>query len=163
LPGYTGDTFDPLGAAEAVASHTIGLILHPERVSRLIDYHARNREYPGLSDVLDHMIAVTWMSVLKSDTQAEIQRAVDNVFLYNLMRLAVDEAVSPQAHAIAFLKLSELQSVLSQKAPLTGDEGQKAHYFHALSEIDRFRKNPGSFAFIDHLNPPPGAPIGMYH
>jgi hypothetical protein len=163
LPGYTGDTFDPLGAAEALANHTIGLILHPERVSRLIDYHSRSREYPGLSDVLDHMIAVTWMSVLKSGTQAEIQRVVDNVFLYNLMRLAVNERISPHAHAIAFLKLAELQSVLSQKAPLTGDEGQKAHYFYALSEIERFRKNPRGFSFVEHLDPPPGAPIGMYH
>lgn len=161
LRGYTGATFDPLGAAEAVANHTIGLILHPERVSRLIDYHSRNREYPGLSDVLDHMIATTWMSVLKSGTHAEIQRVVDNVFLYSLMRLAVEKRVSPQAHAIAFLKLAELQSILSQKAPLTGDEDQKAHYFYALSEIDRFRKDPNSFTFIEHLNPPPGAPIGM--
>jgi hypothetical protein len=163
LPGYTGDTFDPLGAAEALASHTIGLILNPERVSRLIDYHSRNRKYPGLEDVLDHMIAVSWMSVLKSGTHAEIQRVVDNVFLYRLIRLAVDERVPPQAHAIAFLKLAELQSVLNQKAPLTGNENQKAHYFHALSEIERFRKNPSDFTFIEHLDPPPGAPIGMYN
>ena len=163
LRGYTGDTFDPLGAAEAVADHTIGLILHPERVSRLIDYHSRNKDYPGLSDVLDHLIAATWLSVLKSGTHAEIQRVVDNVFLYSLMRLAVEKRVSPQAHAIAFLKLAELQSILSQKAPLTGDENQKAHYFYALSEIDRFRKNPNSFTFAEHLKPPPGAPIGMYN
>jgi hypothetical protein len=163
LHGFTGATFDPLGAAEALANHTIGLILHPERVSRLIDYHSRNRECPGLSDVLDHLIATTWMSVLKSGPHAEIQRVVDNVFLYSLMRLAVEERVSPQAHAIVFLKLAELQSVLSQKVPLTGDEDQKAHYFYALSEIDRFRKDPGSFTFIEHLNPPPGAPIGMYN
>jgi hypothetical protein len=163
LRGYTGATFDPLGAAEAVANHTIGLILHPERVSRLIDYHSRDKEYPGLADVLDHMVATTWLSVLKSGKHAELQRVVDNVFLYSLMRLAVDERVSSQAHAIAFLKLAELQSILSQKAPLTGDKDQKAHYFYALSEVERFRKNPKSFTLIEHLNPPPGAPIGMYN
>jgi hypothetical protein len=163
LRGYTGDTFDPLGAAEAVANHTIGLILHPERVSRLIDYHSRDKDYPGLADVLDHMIATTWLSVLKSRPHAELQRLVDNVFLYSLMRLTVDERVSQQTHAIAFLKLAELASILSQKAPLTGDEDQKAHYFYALSEIERFRKNPKSFTFIEPLNPPPGAPIGMYN
>lgn len=163
LRGYTGDTFDPLGAAEAVSNHTIGLILHPERVSRLIDYHSRNKDYPGLSDVLERLIETTWMSVLKSGTHAEIQRVVDNVFLYSLMRLAVDERVSPQAHAIAFMKLAELQIMLTQKANLTGDDNQKAHYFFAISEIDRFRKDPSSFTFIEHLDPPPGAPIGMYH
>ncbi len=162
LRGHTGDTFDPLGAAEILANHTIGLILHPERVSRLIDYHSRNEDYPGLSDVLDRLIAATWMSVLRSGTHAEIQRVVDNVFLFSLMRLAVDERVPTHAHAVAFLKLAELQSMLSQKAPLTGDEDQKAHYFYALSEIDRFRKNPDSFKFIEPLDPPPGAPIGMY-
>jgi len=162
LRGYTGDTFDPIGPAEALTQHTIALILHPERVSRLIDYHSRNKDYPGLGDVLDRLIAATWMSVLKTGMHAEIQRVVDNVFLYSLMRLAVEERVSPQAHAITFLKLAELQSALSQKAPLTGDEDQKAHYFYALSEIDRFQKNPNSFTFVEHLNPPPGAPIGMY-
>ncbi len=161
--GYSGDTFDPLGAAEAVASHTIGLILHPERVSRLIDYHSRNKDYPGLSEVLGKIIAATWMSVLKSGTQAELQRVVDFVFLYALMRLAVDDRAPAQAHAVAFLKLAELQSILSQKANLTGDDDQKAHYFFALSEIERFRKDPNSFMFIEPLSPPPGAPIGMFH
>ncbi len=64
-----------------MAKHTVGLILHPERVSRLIDYHSRNKDYPGLSVVLDHLIAATWLSVLKSGTHAEIQRVVDNIFL----------------------------------------------------------------------------------
>jgi len=162
LGGYTGDTFDPLGAAEALASHTIGLILHPERVSRLIDYHSRDDTYPGLSEVLDRMIEATWMSALKSKTYAEIQRIVDNVFLYSLMRLAVAENVPAQVHAIALLKLSDLQNLLSRKANLTGAEDQKAHYFFAISEIERFREDPGDFMFIDPLDPPPGAPIGMY-
>lgn len=159
--GFAGDTFDPLGAAEAMANHTIGLILNPQRVSRLIDYHSRDKDYPGLSDVLDRLVAATWMSVLKYGTQAEIQRIVDNVVLCSLMHLAVDERVPIHAHAIAFFKLAELQSALSQKAPLTGDKDQKAHYFYAISEIDRFRKNPGGFKFPEPLNPPPGAPIGM--
>jgi hypothetical protein len=80
------------------------------------------------------------------------------------MRLAIDERAAPQVRAIIFLKLSELKNWLSQQVKIkpVKDESQKAHYFYGLSQIDLFLKNPEKVKLAIPLQPPPGAPIGMY-
>ena len=162
FPGYTGSTFDPLGAAETAASLTIGLILHPQRAARLVDYHSRNDDFPGLAEVLDKLFSETWKAERKSGKQAEIQRVVDYVLLYNVMKLSADKNASPQAKAIALLKLDELGDWLAQQVKSVKKEDQKAHYHYAISQIDLFQRDPKSFEFKLPLAIPPGAPIGMY-
>src|SRR5215467_13098042 len=48
---HTGVTFDPESAAEAASEITIGLLFNPQRASRLVEYHARDAQFPGLQDV----------------------------------------------------------------------------------------------------------------
>jgi len=158
--GRTGSTFDPLAAAEAAANHTIQLLLRPARAARLVDYHSRNPEYPGLDEVLDRIIAATWKSVPASPRLAEIQRVVDVAVLYNLMNLAAGEAHAPQVRAAAELKLEELKTWLVARMEAEEDPGWKAHYFFAVNRIRRFQKNPAEIPLPEPFSPPPGAPIG---
>jgi len=162
--GYTGQTFDPLGAAEAAANLTIGLILNPARASRLVDHHARNNDYPGLAEVLDRLLLETWRSGAKASNSfhAEIQRVVNNVALMSLMGLAVNENVSPQVRTIAAFKLDELKSFLETKIAEEKNEDLKAHYFYGLSQIKLFQKDPKAFNLTPPLPLPPGAPIGIF-
>ena len=51
--GHTGVTFDPGGAAEAATEITLGLLFNPQRASRLVEYHARDAQNPGLQDVIE--------------------------------------------------------------------------------------------------------------
>lgn len=162
FPGYTGDTFDPLGAAEAAAQLTIGLILHPQRVSRMVDYHSRDAGIPGLGEVLDRLFGATWKTEGKGGAAAEIQRVVNHVVLLNTMGLAVSESANAQARALALFKLDELKKWLFQSLSSIDDEDQKAHFFAAYSQIQLFHQNPQQFVFALPLSPPPGAPIGMY-
>jgi hypothetical protein len=162
FPGYTGDTFDPLGAAEAAAQLTVGLILHPERVSRMVDYHSRDAGIPGLGEVLDRLFEATWKTEAKGEAAAEIQRVVNHVVLLNTMGLAVSESANAQARALALFKLDELKKWLFQSLSSIDDEDQKAHFFAAYSQIQLFHHNPQQFVFALPLSPPPGAPIGMY-
>lgn len=162
FPGYTGSTFDPLGAAETAANLTIGLILHPQRAARLVDYHSRNDDFPGLAEVLDKLFSETWKAESKSGKQAEIQRVVDYVLLYNVMKLSADKNASPQAKAIATLKLDELGDWLAQQVKSVKIKEQKAHYHYAILQIELFQRDPKSFEFKLPLAIPPGAPIGMY-
>jgi hypothetical protein len=163
LPGYTGSTFDPLGAAEAAAGLTLGLILHPQRAARLVDYSSRDPELPCLNEVVDKLIDFTWKTKHKSSVHAEIQRVVNSVFLYRLMGLAVEERTSSQVRAIAFLKLEELKEWLFGQIGKVSDKNQKAHFLYALAQINLFQKDPESFKLTMPLSPPPGAPIGMYN
>jgi len=160
---YTGMTFDPLGTAEALAHHVLGLILHPERAARLVDYHSRQKDCPGLTEVLGSMIEATWQSPAKLGVHAEIQRVVNSVLLYRAMQLAVHERALPQVRAIAFSQLDELREWLAQQVKVIQDEDQKSHFIFALSEIARFLEDPQEFRFAEPMMAPPGAPIGMYH
>jgi len=163
FPGNTGIVFDPLGAAETVANMTIGCLLYPERGARLIEYHARDRALPGLSDVIDELVAYTWKSPVKSGLHGEIQRVVDHVVMVKLMELVVFERTSPQVRAIAWLKLEELKIWLEKQTKSIKDVGQKAHFLYAKSQIERFQEDPDEIKVIEPLSPPPGAPIGMYN
>lgn len=163
FPGYTGQTFDPLAAAETAADLTIRMILQPARASRLIDFHARNKDYPGLAEVADKLLAATWKSAGKyssSSFHAEIQRAVDSVALVHLMRLAVDEGnASPQARAVALLKLDELESWLESRLLEEKDEDLKAHVLFGTTQVSLFLKDPKAFKIPQLLAPPAGGPI----
>ncbi|MCJ7583034.1 MAG: zinc-dependent metalloprotease [Candidatus Aminicenantes bacterium] len=162
FPGYTGSTFDPLAAAESAANLTIGLILHPQRASRMVDYHSRDKNIPGLSEVLDRLIQSTWKSQAKQGALAEIQRVVNNVVMLNVMRLAVEESALPQVRAIAFLKLEDLKNWLIKDYYAVDDKDQKAHFFYAASQIKMFLENPSQMQLTLPRSSPPGAPIGMY-
>jgi hypothetical protein len=163
FPGYTGQTFDPLAAAETAASLTMRMILRPERASRLIDFHSRNKDYPGLGEVVDRLLAETWKSSgqpSSSSSHAEIQRVVNNVALIYLMRLAVDEeSASPQARAIAMLKLDELKKWLESRLSEEKDEDLKAHYLYGMTQISVFMKDPQAFKIPRLLSPPFGGPV----
>lgn len=158
---HTGPTFDPMAAVENAANLTIGFILNPGRAARLIEYHARDRQYPGLIEVLDSLIAATWKSSWqKSGYYAEIQKVVHHVTLYHLMRLAAGKEVSPRVKAIAAYKLEELKDWLTEKSKSTPAAGRRAHYSYAAAQIRYFRENPGKVQLSEPLTEPAGAPIG---
>ncbi len=159
--GYTGLTFDPLAAAENAASITISAILHPARAARMIEYHAREKEVPGLAEILDSLISSTWKSGTKSGIQGEIQRVINQVILRELMSLAANEDAAPGVGAMAFLKIEELKEWLSQEVKSVNDEYQKAHFLQAIWQITLFQKNPDRIKMIGPLPLPQGPPIGM--
>ena len=140
--GRTGRTFDPLSAAEALANLTVGLILHPERAARLVEYHARDSRQPSLAEVIDRVIEATWKSPPGSGYQAAIGQVVDSVVVYHLMELAGNEQAAPAVRAIALSKLNELHGWLDQQLDRLEDENQRAHFLFAALQIQRFRDNP---------------------
>ena len=155
--GRTGVTFDSLSAVESAADLTAGLMLHPERATRLVEYHARDPRNPGLDEVIDRLLQVTWKAPRLTSSLAEVARTVDNVVLYRLMVLASDEQASEQARAIAYAKLDELRSWsagMNVRDPLL-----RAHFGFAAHQIECWEKNPKEIGVTKPANPPDGAPI----
>ena len=157
----TGLTFDPLAAAETAASMTLGLILHPQRAARLVEYHSRDNSQPGLSEVVDQIIKATWKTTPAAGYHAEIQRVVNNLVLDHFIKLAANEEAATQARALAWLKLEELKNLMLDAVKQTADEGMKAHYLFAAAQITQFQNNPKEIHFSAPLTPPAGQPIGM--
>src|SRR5207249_5570570 len=87
----TSPAFDALAPAEATAQHTLQFLFNPERAARLVEFHARNAENPGLQEVLDAVFTATWKSSHGEGYNAQIANVIDEVALYDLMALAANE------------------------------------------------------------------------
>ena len=154
----TGLTFDPIGAAESAASLTVGLILNPQRAARLVQYHAEDPNSPGLTEVIDRLMAVTLRARPGPGLAAEVQRAVGAVVLYDLMVLAANESATAEVRAIARFKLTALSEWAT--VDLNADENTRAFYAWAAEQVKRFETNPKDIGIPKPAEPPPGQPIG---
>jgi len=97
--GRTGLAFDPLSAAEAAASHTLSLLLHPERLNRL-------QQQQLLSTVLDKVLAQTLNRMEDGDNMAQLlSQRVGHVAFYHLMQQLTNPAASPEVRAVLWQKL----------------------------------------------------------
>jgi hypothetical protein len=151
----TGATFDTLAPAESAANIALGLLLRPERATRLVEMHARDASLPAFEDVLDAVLAATWFAPRVTGPGAEVQRVVDSVALDHLFRLAADERGAATVRAVAHDRLRALAARL--KLARAGD---KPHREYAVWRIEQFLRNPKEFAAPAPVEPPPGQPIG---
>ena len=154
-------TFDALTAAETAADMTLGLVLHPARAGRLVEYHGRDPKQPSLEMVIDKLVGGTFKSPLKAGYEGSVQITVNQVLLSRLAALAVNEDASAHVRAIANLKLNQLKSWLAEQRNRANiDEDWKAHYVYCYDQIQRVHDNPEEYKEQKLLTPPPGQPIG---
>ena len=158
----TGITFDPIAAAEAAANNSISLLLNPARATRLVEYHARNAEQPGLEFVLNELINATFQSEAQEGYLVEIRHAVNAVALQNIFALIANEQASEQARAITFSKLIELKTWATKQLKSTKDASEKAALEFMLFEIAQFENDPSSFKNKQAMPMPDGSPIGCF-
>ncbi len=156
----TGMTLDPLSVAEASANLTTGLILHPARAARMVEYHSRDKTFPGFDEVIGRLLSGTWYARHGSGYLAGIQRVVDATVLNHLMSLALDTDASQQVRGISLLKIRELKVWLERETKSTKDGDQQAHIALALSLIKTFEESPEDLKLPTAVNPPAGPPIG---
>ena len=155
FPRYTGQMFDAITPAIVASSHTIGLLTNEQRAARLVEQHALDPTMPGLSWVLDELIAATFKAQPATAYEAEISRAVQHVVVEHLTTLASNSDMS-QVRAIASLKLQERMQELKATGGADG-----AHQRLLAADIKRFLDRPAAPATRTEIpSAPPGAPIG---
>jgi hypothetical protein len=152
----TGPTFDPLGVAASAGGFTLGLLLHPDRTARLVEFHGRDATNPGLEEVLDRLLSATWKSATPTDAyRARVAETVRGVVLEQMLSRATDRANRSTVRAIFSAKLDELASWLEGRASPT------AHQRLAASEIRRWQDRPFDGDELEGpAGLPPGSPIG---
>jgi len=157
----TDPVFDPISAAETAAGYSIGLMLHPARAARLVQFHARDENNPALEETIDRLLDGTWKTAREKGYLAEIGRAVDHASLFHLMHLAADEDATPQVRAVAQSKLGELMAWLNSRlrGVQKNDAAQSAHYQYAIAAIARFLENPTEVELSPPAVMPDGSPI----
>ncbi len=153
IKGKTGVSFDALSAPETAADMTLGLLLHPERASRLIQQKALDQKNIGLEEVLNQVVANTLMKKHKDSYLSEVQTNINYRVLYHLMNLAAHNQVHPQVNAIAMPTLNGIKSKLVQ--------GKMGVYdMEMVRRINAFMKSPEKFKVLPVAKIPDGSPIG---
>lgn len=156
----TSPAFDALAPAEAAAQHTLQFLFNPERAARLVEFHARNAENPGLEEVFEAILAATWKSPHADGYSGQIANVVDDAVLHDLMALAANAHAGDEVRGIAGLELHALHDWLN--APISGRQviSDQAHISFASREIEQFERDPSKMDLTPTAEPPDGPPIG---
>jgi hypothetical protein len=149
--GRTGPSLDALSIAQSSANMTLGLLLHPERANRLVEYGARDNNL-SLEETLDALLTVTWGKEESQSYQGAIQEVVNYEVVRHMIALHASSQSSPLTKAIV---LDKLESVASMMEGFMRPMARQA----ALM-IDQYLDDPAIFEASPALRVPPGSPIG---
>lgn len=157
---HTSPAFDALAPAESAAQQSLQFLFNPERAARLVEFHSRNAENPGLAEVLNAVFNATWKAPHPEGYAGEIANTVDNVALYDLMALSANDHANDEVRAIATLKLREIKDWLDSPGEVAKAIQDKAHIYFASKQIEQFEKDPKQIGLDVPAEPPDGPPIG---
>ena len=152
-----GVAFDPFGAVETASAMSLELLLHPERVTRLVQHKSLDTDQLGLEEVLDQLIDSTIQQRYKDPYYQELQNIVNYQFLNQLFHLSSNNEMYWQVNAIVNDRIDKINTLL-KNSKVTGI--QKIYHKEMLRLISNFKKNPTKF--IKPITPkiPDGSPIG---
>ncbi|MEM7381705.1 MAG: zinc-dependent metalloprotease [Bacteroidota bacterium] len=153
--GKTSVSFDALSAAETASDMTLGLLLNPERASRLIQQKAIDPNNLGLQEVLESLIDQSFKKQPRDTYLKEVGQGTSYRILFHIMNLAAHEDVHPQVNALAYEALRNINQIL-----ISGQAD--ANEREMSRRIQEFTKRPEEFEVIPSPQIPDGSPIGMY-
>lgn len=133
----TGLTFDPIAAAESSVEHTLDLLLHPQRLARLVEHSARDNKRMNLADLFDALFQRPKKTVARTPTYRLSKLLAGKIPLHHLLNLLVDKEISQQVAAHALLRIRKLEDDLSTRA--LGDVNQRAHNEYLREQLRTFR------------------------
>ena len=153
-----GVAFDPFGAVETSSNMTLSLLLHPQRVTRLVQHKSMDKNQLGLVEVLGEVIDKTFKASHKDAYHQELQNVVNVQLLNQLFYLSSHDGMYAQVNAIVNAKINEIGGLLKS----TKAKGvQKIYNDQMLKAIGGFLKNPTKFKKPNTPKIPDGSPIGM--
>ena len=153
----TGVAFDPFGAVETASAMTLGLLLHSERVTRLVQHKSLDSSQLGLVEVLDDLIANSFQKSYEDSYYQELQNIVNYQVLNHLFHLSSNKDMYWQVNAIVNDKIDKINTLLnnSKKSGI-----QKIYHKDMIKMISNFKKNPTKFKKPITPKIPDGSPIG---
>jgi len=157
----TAPAFDALGAAETAARMAVEALLQRERASRLVDFHRRDDQLPGLEDVLSGLIDTGFAApVPHTERQAELTRVIQQAVVNGMIRLAEDREAPGRVRSRVDASLQTLRKRL--QATPGGLPAERAHRAGLRRDIEAHLSRPRDAAPAPPaaFPPPPGDPIG---
>jgi hypothetical protein len=154
----TSPVFDPIAAARASATITLGSLLHPARAARLARFNAEDARNPSLLEVTGALVDRLVAAAPEEGSRAALRRAVRDVAVAKLMEVAGDRATDAAVRAGYEAALRDL----AQRLRATPERDTEAADRRATADgIARFLQRPGRTAEPAPVPAaPPGPPIG---
>ncbi|MEX2570087.1 MAG: zinc-dependent metalloprotease [Gemmatimonadota bacterium] len=140
IPSPAGTAFDPISTAHMLAQEIVDNLLHPQRAARLVTFHAQDRQYPSLEEVLGALVQRTWGAAAApvSDPQdPALRRVAQRAALDALLDLAGSEDATSDVRAVTEHALQQLRSSLDDAPAAAGAEAA-GHRAAARRDIDRY-------------------------
>lgn len=173
-----GVAFDPLVPVETAAQLTVSLILNPDRAQRMIVYESEKGSQPigkqikdmfssdasslSFNDAVSKMIRKTWRWSSSNDFTTLVERKIQEVVMYELMKLAATENATSSVRAVAFDHLADLKKRTDEKLSRQDLYTDFRQYYSFISrELNSFLANQKEFKLPVPSQIPAGAPIGM--
>jgi hypothetical protein len=154
---HTGLTFDPIGAAESAANTSIQFLLNPQRLTRVIEQHARQEAQMDIFELFAALLDAVGAQQGQTAMEQEIGRMTEKLAVHHILNLAGDQSIMQQVSAAAMYQAR----LLSERYHTTQNEpAQAAHYFYLANLIDRFFADPSGFKTPTIPAMPDGSPIG---
>jgi hypothetical protein len=155
FPSHTGLTFDPVATAESSADLTLALLLNPERASRLVEYHARDVNYPSLADVIHATLAAVHSEPHHAGQRLPLDGIVIRSVYIRTIESLLSLAANPQSSSIVRAVTTAELATIKQQADLTDPMGA-----YIAQRIGQFQTDPIKFTPAKTIEAPPGMPIG---
>jgi hypothetical protein len=147
-----GVTFDPLGAARALASFIAEGVLNPQRMARVISFHARSSALPP-DEVVRTLTEAVFTGADHNAYHSALRQVAQRAVVDALLTLAIDTRSTADARALAESHLDRLAGSLSgSHAPAHANAVRDIRNW-----LDRRIAPP---ARTSPVQLPPGTPIG---
>jgi hypothetical protein len=114
-----GVAFDPLAVARALSSFIADGVLHPQRMARVISFHARNTGSPSPDEVVRALTDATFSGAEANPYHAALRRVAQRAVVDALLLLASDQRSTPDARAVAEQHLARLADALATSQTAT--------------------------------------------
>ncbi|HEX4682019.1 MAG TPA: zinc-dependent metalloprotease, partial [Gemmatimonadaceae bacterium] len=155
-----GIVYDPLAVARSLASNVADGILQPDRIERVISFHARDAASPSADEVIGQLVAGVYTNAAATTAyERGVRRQARRAVVDALFALATDEHSTADVRAVADDQLNRLGTQLSStRTDDAEDRSANAEVVRdARNWLDRRVAPPRPTNLIPL---PPGTPIG---
>lgn len=153
-----GPAFDPMGAVATSADLTFGLILNPQRMSRVFLQQSLDEKQLTLEEIFEVLISETFKKTYKDIYSQSLQDVINEQLLLNIFGLISNDNLYPQVKGISLNELKKLTLWLNADKK---KEGQSLMNEYFVKMINEFLKNPQMKIERNIPDIPDGSPIGM--
>ena len=156
-----GIVYDPLAIARSLAGNVADGILQPDRIERVISFHARDAASPSADEVIGQLVAGVYAdaqatTAYERGVRRQARRAVTDA----LFALATDPQSTADARAVADDQLNNLAARLSAAAA-GGDADDRAANAEVVRDVRNWLDRRIAPPRPTNVIPlPPGTPIG---